>query len=203
MTAIQLRPTSKGSVTLDENTLEPIIDTNFLNTENDQQAAIANLKTMIGLGQSKHMRSIIDFENAIGSEANSLSIGNDKNIQLEDAQDGKCEALQIFPLNGKDAGTAIGCRMKQGKLFRKNKFRLIRNGEMIDENLQVESLRILKKDVTFTSLNQFKSRKCFLVNVVPSGSNCGMLLLNEHGQGIVAEVGDEIECYTEVEVERV
>ena len=187
MTAIQLRPTSKGSVTLDENTLEPIIDTNFLNTENDQQAAIANLKTMIGLGQNKHMRSIIDFENAIGSEANSLSIGNDKNIHLEDAQDGKCEALQIFPLNGKDAGTAIGCRMKQGKLFRKNKFRLIRNGEMIYENLKVESLRILKEDV----------------NEVPSGSDCGMLLLNEHGQGIVAEVGDEIECYTEVEVERV
>jgi len=41
------------------------------------------------------------------------------------------------------------------------------------------------------------------VNEVPSGSDCGMLLLNEHGQGIVAEVGDEIECYTEVEVERV
>ena len=107
--------------------------------------------------------------------------------QYEDAQDGKCEALQIFPLNGKDAGTAIGCRMKQGKLFRKNKFRLIRNGEMIYENLKVESLRILKEDV----------------NEVPSGSDCGMLLSNEHGQGIVAEVGDEIECYTEVEVARV
>jgi translation initiation factor IF-2 len=101
----------------------------------------------------------------------------------EEERNGKAEALQIFSLNGKNAGTAIGLRMKQGKFHRNNQFRLLRNGETVAEGLKVQSLRILKEDVL----------------EVPAGSDCGILLVDGGGYGVVAEVGDEVEAYENVE----
>ena len=91
---------------------------------------------------------------------------------------------QIFPLNGRNAGSVIGLRMKQGKFERNSTYRLLRNGEVVAENLKVRSLRILKQDV----------------QEVPAGSDCGLLLEDSEGNGILGEIGDEVECYSQVEV---
>lgn len=106
---------------------------------------------------------------------------------FEERRGGKAEALQIFHLNGRNAGSVIGLRLKQGTFDRSSKYRLIRGGEVVAEDLKVRSLRILKEDV----------------QEVKSGSDCGLLLEDSEGHGVVGEVGDEVECYTQVEVERV
>ena len=107
-------------------------------------------------------------------------------VVFEEKRGGKAEALQIFPLNGKNAGSVIGLRLKQGTFDRKSSYRLIRNGEIVCEDLKVRSLRVLKDDV----------------QEVKSGSDCGLLLEDSNGHGVVGVVGDEVECYTHVEVNK-
>ena len=103
-----------------------------------------------------------------------------KPVQFEERRSGKAEVLQIFQLSGKDAGVVIGLRVKSGELGVKNLFRLIRDDEVIADNLRAESLRIVKDDV----------------QNVPSGSDCGLVLVDENGDGVVAEEFDIIESYT-------
>ena len=107
-------------------------------------------------------------------------------IIYEEQSDGKAEAMEIFHLNGRNMGSVIGLRVKQGKLETSSIFRLIRGGEIVADNLKVRSLRVLKDDV----------------QVVKSGADCGLLLVNSAGHGVVGEIGDEIEGYTQVVVER-
>ena len=100
--------------------------------------------------------------------------------QWEERRVGKADVLQIFHLNGKNAGSAIGLRVKSGELGAKSLYRVVRNEAVVAENLRAESLRIQKEDV----------------RTVPSGSDCGLLLVDKDGVGFVAEEFDVIECYT-------
>lgn len=100
--------------------------------------------------------------------------------QLEERRVGKADVLEIFHLRGKNAGSAIGLRVKSGELGAKSLYRVVRNEEVVAEALTADSLRIHQDDV----------------QTVPSGSDCGLILVDENGVGFVAEEFDVIECYT-------
>ncbi len=80
LTAIQLRPTSRGSVTLDDTgsspaTAPPVIQPNFLDTSEDQQAAVEGVRFMCRVGHSLSMQGVIDKERPVDSEAESFLAG--------------------------------------------------------------------------------------------------------------------------------
>lgn len=84
MTAIQLRPTSRGSVTLSGHHGQglPRIQPNFLATADDQRTAVEGLRFMLALAHADAMRGVVDKARQLGSEADSLSVlrggGSDK-----------------------------------------------------------------------------------------------------------------------------
>ena len=61
MTSVQLRPHSRGSVTLGSDG-QPVIQPNFLSAPEDEEAAIANVRFMCRLARSQHFSSVIDME---------------------------------------------------------------------------------------------------------------------------------------------
>ena len=84
MTAIQLQPTSRGSVTLSGHQGQdaPLIQPNFLATEHDQRAAVAGLRFMLALAHSQAMRGVVDKRRQLGSEAESLSVSDGNGVEV-------------------------------------------------------------------------------------------------------------------------
>ncbi len=89
------------------------------------------------------------------------------------------EVREIYKIN--KVGTVAGCMVKEGKLTRSNKVRVIRDGIVIYEGL-LGSLKRFKDDV----------------KEVQSGFDCG---LNVEGYNDI-KVGDIIEAYTIIQVKR-
>jgi len=92
---------------------------------------------------------------------------------------GNVEVKDIFKI--KKVGTVAGCIVKDGKLERDSKVRVIRDGIVIHTG-ELESLKRFKQDV----------------KVVTSGYECGLNIKNYND----IEVGDVIEGYKEVEVKK-
>ena len=90
MTAVQLQPTSTGSITINNNNNTstenaPNIQPNFLSTKDDQEQAIQNILYMLHVCSTKSMQSVIDVKQTIASEANSMSVNTkDKKNQRND-----------------------------------------------------------------------------------------------------------------------
>jgi L-ribulokinase len=72
MTSVQLRPHSRGSVTLAADG-EPVIQPNFLSAPEDEAAAVANVRFMCQMAHSPAFSSVIDMARSVDSEASSLS----------------------------------------------------------------------------------------------------------------------------------
>jgi translation initiation factor IF-2 len=74
-----------------------------------------------------------------------------------------------------------GCRIASGELEKKLKYRLNREGKIVQENLKIRSMKKIQLDVT--SLTK--------------GDECGLSFENFEGDLIQ---GDLIECYKESDV---
>jgi len=92
---------------------------------------------------------------------------------------GNAEVKDVFKI--KKVGTVAGCIVKDGKLERDSKVRVIRDGIVIHTG-ELESLKRFKQDA----------------KVVTSGYECGLNIKNYND----VEVGDVIEGYKEVEVQK-
>ena len=92
---------------------------------------------------------------------------------------GTAEVLQTYHIS--KVGTVAGCMVREGRIKRSAKVRLIRDG-------------IVKYTGALGSLKRFKDD----VKEVVSGYDCG---LNISGYNDIKE-GDIIECYEEVEVKK-
>ena len=71
MTAVQLRPSSRGAVTLHPETAEPQIQPNHLDTAADQQCAVDSVRLMCRVAHA--MRGVVDLERDVDSESKSMS----------------------------------------------------------------------------------------------------------------------------------
>ena len=91
----------------------------------------------------------------------------------------KSELKEIFKIS--KIGTIAGCMVQDGKLTRKSKVRLIRDGVVVYTG-KLSSLKRFKEDV----------------NEVKKGFECGMSIENFND----IKVGDIIEGYDNVEVKR-
>jgi len=89
------------------------------------------------------------------------------------------EVREIFKIS--KIGTIAGCMVQDGKLTRKSKVRLIRDGVVVYTG-KLSSLKRFKEDV----------------NEVKKGFECGMSIENFND----IKVGDIIEGYDNVEVKR-
>ena len=89
------------------------------------------------------------------------------------------EVREIFKIS--KIGTIAGCMVQDGKLSRKSKVRLIRDGVVVYTG-KLSSLKRFKEDV----------------NEVKKGFECGMSIENFND----IKVGDVIEGYDNVEVKR-
>lgn len=89
------------------------------------------------------------------------------------------EVLQVFKIS--KVGTIAGCMVKEGKIKRTNKVRLIRDGIVIHAG-ELESLKRFKDDV----------------KEVVSGQDCGLNITNFND----IQVGDIIEAYEETEIKK-
>ncbi|NXI48954.1 IF2M factor, partial [Chloroceryle aenea] len=95
---------------------------------------------------------------------------------------GEASVLNIFSVTvGKNKVPVAGCRVQKGLLDKKMKFKLIRNGDAIWKG-SLSSLKHHKDDVP----------------VIKPGMDCG-LSLDKH---IEFNIGDEIICYEEKEVQQ-
>ena len=92
---------------------------------------------------------------------------------------GTAEVRDVFKIT--KVGTVAGCFVQEGKLFRNNKVRLIRDGVVIYTG-DLGSLKRFKDDV----------------KEVSKGYECGLNIANYND----IKEGDLIECYEEVEVKR-
>ena len=72
LTSIQIRPTSRGRVSLSEDG-GVIIDPCYLETKEDQTAAVEGIKYMLRIGCSPAMEKVVDYYQSIESEARSLT----------------------------------------------------------------------------------------------------------------------------------
>ena len=99
--------------------------------------------------------------------------------ELKEEVIGTAEVMQTYRIS--KVGTVAGCLVREGKLRRNAKVRLIRDG-------------IVRYTGDLGSLKRFKDD----VKEVTSGYDCG---LNISGYNDVKE-GDIIECYEEVEVKK-
>ena len=89
------------------------------------------------------------------------------------------EVQQVFKIS--KVGTVAGCIVKEGKIKRSNKIRLIRDGIVIHSG-ELGSLKRFKDDV----------------REVVAGQDCGLNITNFND----IQVGDVIEAYEETEVKK-
>jgi translation initiation factor IF-2 len=99
--------------------------------------------------------------------------------EIKEVQTGYVEVREVFKIT--KVGTVAGCMVKEGKLKRTNKIRLIRDGIVIYSG-ELGSLKRFKDDV----------------KEVASGYECG---LNIHNYNDI-KVGDVIEPFEEIEVKK-
>lgn len=92
---------------------------------------------------------------------------------------GNLEVLQVFKIS--KVGTVAGCIVKEGKIKRANKVRVIRDGIVIHTG-------------ELTSLKRFKDE----VKEVVSGQECGLFINNYND----VREGDMIEPFDEIEVKK-
>ncbi|WP_018298016.1 translation initiation factor IF-2 [Corynebacterium lubricantis] len=97
----------------------------------------------------------------------------------EEREVGVAEIRQIFKASA--VGLIAGCMVTEGKVIRNGKARLVRDGNVINDSVTIESLRREKDDVT----------------EVLKGYECGMVLSYPDIQ-----VDDQIQVYEMVEVPR-
>ncbi|MFV0418216.1 MAG: translation initiation factor IF-2 [Dysgonomonas sp.] len=99
--------------------------------------------------------------------------------EIKEVQTGYVEVREVFKIT--KVGTVAGCMVKEGKLKRANKIRLIRDGIVIYSG-ELGSLKRFKDDV----------------KEVSSGYECG---LNIHNYNDI-KIGDIIEPFEEIEVKK-
>ncbi|MBO6515344.1 MAG: translation initiation factor IF-2 [Bacteroidia bacterium] len=99
--------------------------------------------------------------------------------EFEEKITGNAEIREVFKIS--KVGTVAGCMITDGKVFRDNKVRLIREGVVVYSG-ELAALKRFKDDV----------------KEVNRGFECGMQIKNYND----IRIGDIIECYTEVEVKR-
>lgn len=99
--------------------------------------------------------------------------------EFEEKIMGNAEIREIFKIS--KVGTVAGCMITDGKVFRDNKIRLIRDGVVVYSG-ELAALKRFKDDV----------------KEVNRGFECGIQVKNYND----IRIGDIIECYTEVEVKR-
>ncbi|XP_033000992.1 translation initiation factor IF-2, mitochondrial [Lacerta agilis] len=101
---------------------------------------------------------------------------------LEEHVLGEAVVLAVFDVTvGKSTVPVAGCRVQKGQLDRKMKFKLIRNQEVIWTGY-LSSMKHHKNDVP----------------IVKTGMDCGLSL----DKNIAFQVGDEIVCFNEKEIEQ-
>jgi translation initiation factor IF-2 len=93
---------------------------------------------------------------------------------------GHAEIRQVIKVS--KVGNIAGCMVTDGVLQRTNKFRLLRDGTVVTENLTLDSLKRIKEDV----------------KEVRGGLECGLKI---HGYDDI-KVGDQLEAYKTVDVAR-
>ena len=87
---------------------------------------------------------------------------------------GYAEVLKVFKLS--TSGLVAGSSVKDGKIVRNEKARILRNGKLLAENLTISSVKIVKDDVKEAG----------------KGFECGIKV-----DGFIdIQEGDTIECYT-------
>ena len=89
------------------------------------------------------------------------------------------EVLQVFKIT--NVGTIAGCMVREGKIKRSNKVRVIRDGIVVHSG-ELESLKRFKDDV----------------KEVVAGLDCGLNIVNYND----IQVGDIIEAYEETEIKK-
>ena len=89
------------------------------------------------------------------------------------------EVLQVFKIT--KVGTIAGCMVREGKIKRSNKVRVIRDGIVVHSG-ELESLKRFKDDV----------------KEVVAGVDCGLNIVNYND----IQVGDIIEAYEETEIKK-
>jgi len=99
--------------------------------------------------------------------------------EIKEEITGNAEVKDVFKIT--KVGTVAGCIVKDGKLERDSKVRVIRDGIVIHSG-ELESLKRFKQDA----------------KVVTTGYECGLNIKNYNN----IEVGDVIEGYKEVEVKK-
>lgn len=99
--------------------------------------------------------------------------------EFEEKVTGNAEIREVFKIS--KVGTVAGCMITDGKVFRDNMVRLIRDGVVVYTG-ELAALKRFKDDV----------------KEVNRGFECGMQIKNYND----IRIGDIIECYTEVEVKR-
>ena len=87
--------------------------------------------------------------------------------------------LQVFKIT--KVGTIAGCMVREGKIKRSNKVRVIRDGIVVHSG-ELESLKRFKDDV----------------KEVVAGLDCGLNIVNYND----IQVGDIIEAYEETEIKK-
>ncbi len=93
---------------------------------------------------------------------------------------GHAEVRQVIRISR--VGNVAGCLVSDGVLQRNNKFRLIRDGSIVNDNLSLESLKRFKEDV----------------RDVRGGLECGLKIAGHDD----IKVGDRLEAYKTVDVAR-
>ncbi len=99
--------------------------------------------------------------------------------EFEEKITGNAEIREVYKIT--KVGTVAGCMITDGKVFRDNQVRLIRDGVVVYTG-QLAALKRFKDDV----------------KEVNRGFECGMQIKNYND----IRIGDIIECFTEVEVKR-
>jgi translation initiation factor IF-2 len=100
--------------------------------------------------------------------------------EYEEVQSGVAEIREVF--RSSKFGNIAGVIVRSGTITRNAKARVIRDGVVVGDNLAIESLRRFKDDV----------------NEVRAGTECGIGVKNYND----VRVGDQIECFSRVEVAR-
>lgn len=100
--------------------------------------------------------------------------------QKQDQVLGHVEIRQIFKVS--KIGNIAGCMVTDGVIQRANKYRLIRDGAVVTENLELDSLKRQKEDV----------------KEVRGGMECGLKIAGYDD----IKVGDRLEAYKTVDVAR-
>ncbi|HBK32761.1 MAG TPA: translation initiation factor IF-2, partial [Porphyromonadaceae bacterium] len=99
--------------------------------------------------------------------------------EIKEEITGNAEVLEVFKIS--KVGTVAGCMVRDGKIKRSNKVRLIRDGIVIFTG-EFESLKRFKEDI----------------KEVSSGYECGITIHNFND----IKVGDVVEAYEEIEVKK-